>query len=80
MRITVKLFALMAAHAGARALELHVPPAATLDQLLATLRQSHPQLPWLPGTMFAVNQQYAQAAHPLHDGDEVAVIPPVSGG
>lgn len=80
MRITLKLFAAMAEQAGACSLELHLPAGATVELVHTTLRQTHPQLPWLPGTMLAVNQQYAQATAPLRDGDEVAVIPPVSGG
>jgi MoaE-MoaD fusion protein len=80
VRITLKLFAAVAERAGARSLELHLPAGATVALVRTTLRQTHPQLPWLPGTMLAVNQQYAQAADLLRDGDEVAVIPPVSGG
>ena len=80
MRITIKLFAVMAEHAGRRSIELQAPSGTALDQLIAILRQSYPDLPWPPGTMLAVNQQYAPAMHPLRDGDEVAVIPPVSGG
>ena len=33
-----------------------------------------------PGLLYAVNQEYADRGRPLEDGDEVALIPPVSGG
>jgi molybdopterin converting factor small subunit len=40
----------------------------------------HPLARVLPSCAFAVNQQYAPPTTALRDGDEVAVIPPVSGG
>jgi molybdopterin converting factor small subunit len=44
------------------------------------LQRRYPRLPWPAGTMLAVNQEYAGEKTVLRDGDEVAVIPPVSGG
>ena len=56
-----------------------LPEAATVAQLLERLRNgaSHPV--W-SALAVAVNQEYAPASVVLHEGDEVALLPPVSGG
>lgn len=72
--ITVKCFARYRALLGFSALEL--PAAPTLGDLLAD-----PRLANLPkDALLAVNQNFAGRATPLTDGDEVALMPPVSGG
>ena len=38
------------------------------------------ELEWESFIRFAVNQEYVSSDHPLQDGDEVALIPPVAGG
>lgn len=53
----------------------------TLGALWAQLVETFPRLAGYTGSLlFAVNQQYAAPTTELHDGDEVAFIPPVSGG
>lgn len=55
--------------------------AATVGDLWQALCLAHPQLEELsPSISFAVNREYVDRAHRLADGDEVALIPPVSGG
>ncbi len=55
---------------------LDLPAAATLGDLLAD-----PRFAALPAdALLAVNQSFADRATPLKDGDEVALLPPVSGG
>lgn len=72
--ITVKCFARYRALLGFSDLEL--PAAPTLGDLLAD-----PRLADLPkDALLAVNQSFADRATPLVDGDEVALMPPVSGG
>ena len=46
----------------------------------AELEKRFESLKWPTGTMLAVNQEYAKGERELSAGDEVAVIPPVSGG
>ncbi|MBB6145369.1 molybdopterin synthase catalytic subunit [Silvibacterium bohemicum] len=61
--------------------ELELPTGATVADLLQTCRQSlagHDQL-WASCAV-AVNREYTAAAHVLREGDEVALLPPVSGG
>ncbi len=61
--------------------ELQQFPGSTVADLLRYYRAVAPEIAGLWSTIaVAVNQQYAQAATALHDGDEVALLPPVSGG
>ncbi|WP_291271499.1 MoaD/ThiS family protein [Geothrix sp.] len=72
--ITVKCFARYRALLGFSELELPVAP--TLDDLLAD-----PRFADLPkDALLAVNQSFADRTAPLTEGDEVALMPPVSGG
>ena len=58
-----------------------VAPGTTVATLIADVTATSPRLTALrPSTMFMVNQEYAPLGQQLADGDEVAVIPPVSGG
>lgn len=81
MQITVRFFALHRDIVGANELQLDVPDGTTLGGLWQRLGEQYPAL--LPATrsvMFALNQAYADPSSELHDGDEAAFIPPVSGG
>ena len=72
--ITVKCFARYRALLGFA--ELRVPVVPTLGDLL-----TDPRLAPLPkDALLAVNHSFADRATPLADGDEVALMPPVSGG
>ena len=57
-----------------------VPEGATAGDLLGRLRSIYPSLPSSNSVLIAVNSEYVAATDPLHEGDEVAFIPPVSGG
>ena len=81
MTVTVKLFAVVREKAGRSEIRLELPPGATVNVARESLSTSLPALAHhLARCAFAVNQSYAAADDPLHDGDELAVIPPVSGG
>ncbi len=81
MHITARFFALHRDVVGAPALELDVPEGSTAGDVWSQLVEAHPQLAGATRSlMFAVNQAYAEPATELHEGDEVAFIPPVSGG
>jgi len=80
IEITVRMFAFQAEHAGGGRRKLTLPQGATVGDAVAQLRAELPGLPWAAGTLVAVNQGYASLAETLHAGDELAVIPPVSGG
>jgi len=81
VRVQVKLFAMLREQAGRSELELEVPPGTTVIALLDYVLPSGERVRRLPPSMlYAVNQQYAPPDKVLEDGDEVAFVPPVSGG
>ena len=81
MRIRVRLFAIQRELVGQRDLTLELPTGATIDDAWAALVADHPILaPGRSSVRFARNAAYAPPATALEDGDELAIIPPVSGG
>ena len=81
MRVTVRLFARLRDLAGTGELSREVPDAATVLTVWTSLTSEMPALAQYEGSMsVAVNAEYARMAAALHDGDEVAFLPPVSGG
>jgi len=79
MRITVKCFASSREIVGRRELVIDVRAGATVADLRDVLFEIYPRLIDLR-LRFAVNAVYAAQEMELHDGDEVACIPPVGGG
>jgi molybdopterin synthase catalytic subunit len=81
LRIRVRLFAMQRETAGTKELRLEVPLGATVDDAWKAVVEVVPALaPGRPSLRFAVNGDYADPDRPLADGDEIACIPPVSGG
>jgi MoaE-MoaD fusion protein len=76
VRIVVKLFAGLRERAGSAERELELPEGARVADVWAPLDLGEEP----EGLLYAVNKEYAPAARRLDDGDEVALIPPVSGG
>ena len=76
MRVTVRLFAILRQRAGRDTLELDLPEDARVSDALAEVDDLAGGLT----LVMAVNREYAAADHPLAAGDELALIPPVSGG
>jgi MoaE-MoaD fusion protein len=76
MQITVRLFAAVRERAGASRRDLHLADGALVGDVWPALALGDEP----PGMAYARNREYADRAEPLRDGDEVAVIPPVSGG
>jgi molybdopterin converting factor subunit 1 len=70
----------MAQTAGTPSLTVDLPAGARAAAVRDALQSRFQGLPWPPGTMLAVNQEYASPETALRAGDEVAIIPPVSGG
>ncbi len=81
MKAHVRLFAILKEKAGTPELTLELPDSSTVADLLREMERLHPGLVVGVGqTMIAVNTEYATESQTLNDGDEVALIPPVSGG
>lgn len=79
MRVKVLFFALYREQSGLEATELELPAGSTIQQARQQLQTLYPRLS-LAGGVAAVNQQFAQPGRELQDGDELALLPPVSGG
>ena len=81
MRVTVRLFARLRDIAGAAELPCDVMPGATIGTVWRQLVGRFPELEsYEPTISSAVNADYARMDHLVRDGDEVAFLPPVSGG
>lgn len=81
MTVSVLPFALLKTVLGAETMSVSLPDGATVHDLICHLQETCPELTrWMKSTRVAVNCEYAEADTVLHDGDEVALIPPVSGG
>jgi molybdopterin converting factor subunit 1 len=81
MRVTVRLFARLRDLAGAGELVRDVGTPATVNTVWQSLIADMPALRDYERTMsVAVNADYAKMSAPVAEGDEVAFLPPVSGG
>jgi MoaE-MoaD fusion protein len=76
MEVTVRLFAMLRERAGSPELTLELPEGARVGDALAELHGLADDLP----LVMAVNREYADEERVLDPGDELALIPPVSGG
>lgn len=81
MRVTIRLFARLRDLAGAAELLREVPTGATVDTVWQTLAAEFPAMaPYRSSISAAVNADYARLTAVVGEGDEVAFLPPVSGG
>ncbi len=81
MRIRVLYFASLARDVGKREAPLELPAGATVADALRQLTSNHAAIRAFGDRLaIAVNSEYVGAEHLLRDGDELALIPPVSGG
>jgi MoaE-MoaD fusion protein len=81
IRVRARLFAMQRELARTREVPLDLAPGATIEDAWSALVERFPVLtPGRAALRFARNGEYADAATPLDEGDEIAFIPPVSGG
>lgn len=81
MKVSVKLFAMLRERAGTGNAVHELPEGSTVNDLWDTVRREHAGLSGVDlKLLYAVNSEYVALEHRLADGDEVAFIPPVSGG
>jgi molybdopterin synthase catalytic subunit len=81
LRVSVRLFAGLTDVVGQREIVMELRDGATIDQLRDQLGREYPAVvPFLPTLVCAVDDEYVPASHALREGDDVSLIPPVSGG
>ena len=81
MKVQVRLFARYREAAGRDRVELELPNGGTAEAAWEAVSSRFPVLrPYRPFTLFALHDDYVDADHPLDDGDELCLFPPVSGG
>jgi len=79
--VTVKLFAAYQEAYGVSELVREFPPGTPVSAVLDNIINEHPELNrWRSLTRFGVNLQFVEPDMVMQDGDEVVLIPPVSGG
>ncbi|AUM66593.1 molybdopterin converting factor subunit 1 [Brevibacillus laterosporus] len=81
MQVTLLLFAGLAERAGQNSIQIELPDSSTVQDLLDKLPHEYPALKELLSSCFvSVNQEYADHHTIIKENDEVAILPPVSGG
>jgi molybdopterin synthase sulfur carrier subunit len=81
MNVTVKLFAILRDKAGVAEMRLPICDGASVSDAMESILQRHPELtPFAKRVAFAVNLTRVDSETVLQDGDELALLPPVSGG
>lgn len=81
MKVKIRLFAGLHDLLGSREIAIELAEGATVATLRDELQRLYPIVtPYLPTLICAVDEEYVDPEHTLHDGDDVAIIPPVSGG
>ncbi|TME26285.1 MAG: MoaD family protein [Chloroflexi bacterium] len=80
MRVLVRLFASYREAAGRGHFELELPPGATVRDAIGRILREHPLVAEGRQVVIARNREYVTPEATLADGDELALIPPVSGG
>ena len=79
--VNVRLFAGLHDLIGKRAITMELPDGATIGQLRDRLGEEYPIVqPFLTTLVCAVDEEYVPSEHVLHEGEQVALIPPISGG
>ena len=81
MHVSVRLFARLRDLAGASDLQLEIPDGSQAQHLWELMARQYPGLaPYTGSVSCAVNEEYAKLTTRLNNGDEIAFLPPVSGG
>jgi molybdopterin converting factor small subunit len=80
MKINILAFGVTKEIFGSSLVSLELTNDATIYNLKYVLEQQYPRLKQLASYMVAVNNEYALPGDTIHERDEIAIIPPVSGG
>ncbi|HVG40210.1 MAG TPA: molybdopterin converting factor subunit 1 [Chitinophagaceae bacterium] len=80
MTVTILAFGAVKEIVGGTSVKIEIPHAVTVEELKALLKERYKELNQLSSLMIAVNNEYAFASDLVSEDDEIALIPPVSGG
>lgn len=80
MKITVLGFGIAKEIFGSSEIHLDVNEGLNVGDLRSVLEEKYPQLNKLKSYMLAIDEEYAEDSQIINSGNEIAVIPPVSGG
>lgn len=80
MKVRVLFFASIRERAGRREVTVSLPEGTVLDQLVRMIGNEIAPMTEGERMMLSINGKYASGEEVLRDGDEVALLPPVSGG
>lgn len=80
MKITVVAYGIAKDIVGSSQLELETEDGSTVSATLELIKEKFPAFKELTSILLAVNEEYAEDDHIIQAGDELVLIPPVSGG
>ena len=80
MKYKINLFGITRDIVGGNITEIEMSQSADVQTVLGELKNSYPKLKDIKSLLVAVNSEYAESDLVLSDTDEIALIPPVSGG
>jgi MoaD family protein len=80
MKYKINLFGITRDIVGKNIIEVEINQAADVQTVLGKLKTDFPKLQEIKSLLIAVNSEYAESALILAENDEIALIPPVSGG
>ena len=80
MKFTILAFGVVKEIFNSNSIQIELPEGSTTASLKALLNFQYPVLQQLATYMIAVNNEYSPEDKIIHEGDEIAIIPPVSGG
>ncbi|MCC9168572.1 molybdopterin converting factor subunit 1 [Pontibacter harenae] len=80
MKVNVLAFGIAKEIFNGSSAEIDLNEEATVSDLRTALEEKYPRLKQLASFMLAVNNEYAEGNDILQQRDEIAIIPPVSGG
>jgi molybdopterin converting factor subunit 1 len=80
MKYKVNLFGITRDIVGGNITEIEMSQSADVQTVLGELKNNYPRLKDIKSLLVAVNSEYAESDLVLSENDEIALIPPVSGG
>lgn len=80
MKLTILAFSVVKEIFHGNSIQIELPQGATTADLKALLNSQYPALLQLATYLIAVNNEYSTEQKIIQEGDEIAIIPPVSGG